>query len=151
MSKLLNSILDEQRFPYEGINLEERNYYLNIIKNCKDIIDSEHKVDGESKSQINELHFKKVNNQVIINGSLIIGSRTKENRCINGYIFIENNSILVDMHIIRLSNNGAFMEYTVLDEFKIVDGFLRRNSFYNYDMREIEIEINDEIMKGKLK
>ena len=43
------------------------------------------------------------------------------------------------------------MEYTVLDEFKIIDGKLIRNSFYNYDMQKFEAELSDESMKGKLK
>lgn len=152
MNKLLNVILDEQKFPYENMSLEERNYYLNIIKNCKDINDSEHKIDGQNQCQILELRFKKMNSQVYINGTLSIGTENiREGRCIDGYILIENNSIIVDYHITRLLENTKPMEYTVLDEFKIVNGRLTRNSYYNYNMKNIETQLDDEMMKGMLK
>jgi len=48
MNKLLDVILDEQKFPYEGMNIEERNCYLNIIRNCKDICDSQYKVAAKT-------------------------------------------------------------------------------------------------------
>jgi len=151
MNKLLDTILDEQRFPYEGMTKEERNYYLNIIRNCKDIVDSEYKIDGIGNCEILQIHFKKRNNKININGSLVLGTQIKENRTIDGYIFVENNRVIVDMHIIRLSKDGAFMEYTVLDEFKIINDKLIRDSFYNHNMNTTQTEINDEIMKGKLK
>ena len=150
MNKLLETILDEQKFPYEGMTLDERNYYLSIITNCKDVSDSKYKVDGESKGQIMNLYFRKTNNQIRINGFLKVGSKTCENRCIDGYIFIYNNRILVDTHITRLLSDGC-IEYTVLDEFKIINGLLKRRSFYNCDMKSSEIEINDTVMKGNLK
>ena len=152
MNKLFDTILDEQRFPYEGMNIEQRNYYLNIIRNCKDIKDSEHKIDGESVCQILELSFKKKDSHVAINGLLSIGTdNVRENRCIEGLIFMESNNVIVDYHITRLCVGSVPTEYTVLDEFKLCDGKLMRNSFYNYDMKKIETEIDDEIMKGRLK
>ena len=64
-------LLDEQRFPYENMTLEERNCYLNIIRNCKDICDSENKVDGVNNCKLVELHLKKKLNKVSFNVSLI--------------------------------------------------------------------------------
>lgn len=141
-------ILDEQRFPFIGMSLEERNYYLNIISNCKDICDSENKVGNESKCDIVELHLKKENNVVSVNGSLVLG---RECRFIEADIFINDNSILVDMLITRLGNQTEHKKYRVTDEFKIENDILKRKSYYNYNMQSIFCNIDDEEMKGRLK
>lgn len=148
MNKLLETVLDEKKFPYEGMTLDERNSYLNIINHCKDVCDSIYKVNGISKCQILEMRFKKNGNQVRINGIMSIG--TLENRCIDGFIFLEKDSIIVDALITRILKEGNF-EYRVLDEFSIVDEKLVRKSFYNQDMQIITEEINDSFMKGMIK
>lgn len=51
-NELMDRILDEQDFPYENMTLDERNYYLDIIKNCKDICDTDNKADGISTCEI---------------------------------------------------------------------------------------------------
>ena len=148
MNNLSKAVLDEHRFPYENMSLEERNSYLNILKHCKDICDSIYPVNGERKCQLCEIRLKKNNNKISLNGFLNIG--LLENRYIDGYIFIEDSNIIVDTHITRLSQNGTF-EYTVFDEFQIVNGKLIRNSYYNSDMKKVTTEIDDEIMKGMIK
>lgn len=145
---LITGILDEQKFPYEGMSLEERNYYLNIIKNCKDISDTENKVGKISKCEILRLYFKKQDGIVNINGSLCIGN---ENRCINADIFFEKDSIVVDMLITRLCVQTEHKEYRVLDEFKLENDILKRRSQYNYNMKSIFDNIENEEMKGRLK
>lgn len=142
-------LLDEQRFPYENMTLEERNCYLNIIRNCKDICDSENKVDGVNNCKLVELHLKKKLNKVSFNGSLMIGTgKQRENRCIEGELFLQNkNIIIVDYKIIRLNTNDEHKEYRVLDEFKIQKDIVKRRSQYNYNM----ISLYDEIEKGKIK
>lgn len=146
---MLNVILDEQQFPYENMSLEERNHYLNILKQCKDICDSKYEVNGEKQCQLVNMRLKKDAQQVSLNGTITIGQL--ENRCIDGYIFLEPSRIIVDMHITRLSPNKELLEYTVLDEFKLQDGKLIRNSYYNHDMKKILAEIDDELTKGMIK
>lgn len=143
------AILDEQWFPYENMTLEERNRYLNIIKNCKDICDTDNKVDGVKNCELVELHLKKNLNKVSFNGSLTIGTdKQRENRCIEGELFLQNrNTIIVDYKIIRLNTNDDHKEYRVLDEFKIEKDIVKRRSQYNYDM----ISLYEEIEKGKIK
>lgn len=143
------AILDEQWFPYENMTLEERNRYLNIIKNCKDICDTDNMVGGVKTCELVELHLKKNLNTVSFNGSLIIGTdKQRENRCIEGELFLKNrNTIIVDYKIIRLNTNDEHKEYRVLDEFKIEKDIVKRRSQYNYDM----ISLYDEIEKGKIK
>lgn len=149
MSNNIELILDEQIFPYEGMSLEERNYYLNIIRNCKDICDSENKVNLISKCEIVGLYFKKKdNNKINVNGSLKIGN---ENRCIDADIYVEKDSIIVDMLINRLCTKDTNKEYRVLDEFKIENDILKRRSQYNYNMISIFDNIENEEMKGRLR
>lgn len=146
------AILDEQWFPYEGMTLEERNYYLNIIKNCKDICDTENKVDNVSNCELVELHLKKNLNTVSFNGSLTIGTdKVRENRTIEGDLFLLKDSVVVDYEIIRLCIEEQPKKYRVLDEFKIENDILKRRSQYNYNMKSIYDNIDNEEMKGKLR
>ena len=47
-------ILDEQYFPYYNMTLEERNFYLKLLRNCKDICSTEQKVNNQDKCEIVE-------------------------------------------------------------------------------------------------
>ena len=150
--KLIDIILDEQDFPYENMTLDERNYYLDIIKNCKDICDTDNKVDGVSTCEIIRARLKKRLNKVNVDGIMHIG---KENRCINADIYLNPDRIIVDSNITRLieDENGKANAtiYTVLDEFTIENGKLQRRSQYNYDMKSLYDEIENDEMKGRLK
>lgn len=150
MSSKLDVILDEQKFPYLGMTKEERNYYINIIKNCKDICDTENKVDNISKCEIITLQFEKNNDVVKFDGALTIGEG-KENRYIVGQIFLNKDKIRVDMEISRLTVKCKNKVYRVFDEFTLENGVLKRSSLYNYNFKKICDEINNEEMKGKLK
>jgi len=145
---LKKRILDEQLFPYEGMSLEERNYYLNIIRNCKDICDTENQVNNQSRCEIVEMKFKKDKNIINANGSVHIGN---ENRCINSDIYIRENSIIVDMEVIRLCVNVLHKQYRVIDEFKLENDILKRRSRYNYKAKGVFENIENEEMKGRLK
>jgi len=144
-------VIFEKNFSNIGITKEERDCYLNLIRNCKDIVDSEHKVDGEGNCEIIQMNFEKKNGEITLNGALSIGSKTKEKRCIDGIILLGNNSILVDMHIVRICVDTLFNEYFVVDEFKLLNGNLIRESYYDYDMKKTSSTINDQEIKGKLK
>lgn len=143
------AILDEQWFPYENMTLEERNRYLNIIKNCKDICDTDNKVDGVKTCELVELHLKKNLNKVSFNGSLTIGTdKQRENRCIEGELFLQNrNTIIVDSKITRLSTNDEHKEYRVYDMFKLQNDVLKRSSVYNYDYKKTY----EEALEGKIR
>lgn len=148
MSSKIDILLDEKRFPCIGMSKDERNYCLNIIRNCKDICDTENKVNGISKCQIIEMHFRKENNDVRISGSLSINN---EFRTIEGYLYLEKDRILVDYKITRLCIANERKIYTVLDEFKLENDILKRRSQYNYNMKSLYTEINDETLKGRLR
>ena len=146
-NELLKEILDEQRFPCENMSKEERNYYLNILKNCKDICDSDNKVNGIGKCEILETKLVKKEEFITFNGIITISS---ENRSVSGFIFVKEDSIIVDMQVTRYFDVGH-KSYSTLDEFKLDNNKLIRRSQYNYNMDSIIEEIENEEMKGKLK
>jgi len=146
-----NPITDEF-FPYKNMTVQERNYYLNILNNCKDICDSENKVDNQGKCEIIELRLLKENRIVVFNGSLFIGTEEKhENRCIRGEIYLKKNEIFVDMHVTRLCSESENKIYTVLDQFKLENDVLKRRSQYNYNLENINDEIESEEIKERLR
>ena len=151
LTKEQKEILFEKKFSAIGLSKEERDSYINIIKNCKDIVDSDHKIDGIGKCQIIKLYLEKKEDVIRFNGDLSVGFENNEIRCISGYIYIENDSIIVDMHIIRIGTDTSFKEYTTLDEFKIINGNLVRDSYYNYDMKITRIKIKDERIEREIK
>lgn len=148
---LLENILDEERFPYLGMSLDERNFCLEVLNNCKDICDSDQKVDGIGSCKIVELCFRKENGIINANGSLAIGNDKPEYRVIDADICMEKDSIIVDMAITRLLVEDDRKSYRVLDCFKLKNGVLKRTSQYNYDMKNIYSDIENSKMKGKLK
>ncbi len=148
-NNLYNTLIDEKKFPYMGMSMDERNYYLNILRNCKELCDSRYCVSNQKKCEIIEMSLKRQGNHIKANGSLTIGSKIEhENRSICADIFIEKDRIIVDMLITRINKN---IEYRILDEFKIKDDVLKRRSQYNFDMLNTYSSIDNEEMKGRLK
>lgn len=150
--KTKKEIFQENYFPYQFMNVDERDFCLKILSNCKDISDSNYKVNGTSKCDIVEMRFKKENNIIHANGSLTIGDKdNQENRCVDADIFITKDNIIVDMLVTRLMVKDENKEYRVLDEFKLEDDVLKRRSFYTYDMKSIYDSIENDEMKGRLR
>lgn len=142
-------ILDEQYFPYYNMTLEERNFYLKLLRNCKDICSTEQKVNNQDKCEIVEMSLKKNDeNDIYAQGSLIING---EVRCIDADIFKDDKKIFIDMHVTRLCNESSKKEYRVLDIFEIQSNKLKRTSEYNYDMKKNINELSDEEIKERLK
>ena len=145
-------ILDEQYYPYLFMSKSERDFCLKVLNNCKDINDSNHKINNIGKCQIVEMSFKKENGIIRTTGSLIIGDGLKkECRTMEADIYIKKDNIIVDMLITRLNSNDKNRQYRVLDEFKLENDILKRRSQYNYDMKNIYEVVENEEMKGRLK
>ena len=152
MDNTYEEIYKEQYFPYLYMTIDERDFCLKILENCKDIVDSDFKINGIGKCSIVEMHFKKENGVIHTSGSLIIGDDTKkECRTIETDIYVNNERIIVDMLIERLNVFDENKKYRVLDEFKLENNKLRRKSQYNFDMENLHEIIEDEEMKGRLK
>lgn len=145
-------VLEEQKFPYFNMSREERNCYLNILRHCKDICNTENKVGNISRCEILKLTLNKENNVIFFEGFLTIGPKDKqESRCINGELYVDNNSVMVYMSVTRIGALSEPSEYRVSDEFKIKNDVLKRKSLYSYRRKSKIDEVNDETMKGLLK
>jgi len=140
-------VLEEQRFPCENMSREEKNYYLNILRNCKDICDSDNKVNNIGKCEILQTKLVKKEEFITFNGMMTI---LGESRSMSGFIFTKEDSIIVDMQVTRYFDDGH-KSYSTLDEFKLENNKLIRRSQYNYNMISVIDEIENEEMKGKLK
>ena len=64
---------------------------------------------------------------------------------------LEKDKIIVDMLVTRLCTSDKLKKYRVMDEFSIIDNRLQRRSRYNYDIKSIYTDIDDNEMKGRLK
>ena len=147
-----NELLDEKNFRFYDMSLEEGLYYLDVIRNCKDICSSDHSVENENMCKIVEMRLKKLNDRIVMNGSLAIGSKTHtEYRCVEGELFTEKKRIIVDMLITRLCVDSNYKIYRVLDEFTLENNILKRRSSYNYDLKSSIEEVENVQMKGRLK
>ena len=145
---LYNKYKKIQLNPSRNMSLDERDFCLEILNNCKDISDSNQKVDGIGKCEILAMSLEKLNGVIKASGLLSISG---ENRSIEADIFIEDNRIIVDMLVTRLLASDKHIKYRVLDEFKVENGILKRRSQYNYDMENIYDNIENELMKGKIR
>jgi len=144
--------IHDEKFAGNNMKQEERDYCLKILEMCKDISDSDNKVDNSGQCELIRARLKKEDNIVNVDGFLYIGTPGKgESRYLNADIFFKPNSIIVDMKITRLGVECENKVYTVLDEFTLKNGKLNRRSVYNYDMKIISEIVENEEMKGKLR
>ena len=151
MNKRLEVLLDEQKFPCFDMTKKERNMYLNIILHCKDICDTENKVENTGKCKIHQMVLRKKGEAVVFNGILSIGKEDNfESRAINGEMYIDETMILVYMNVERFKNINQ-REYSVVDEFKLENDILIRKTKYHYLEEKIIEEIQNEKMKGLIK
>ena len=142
-------ILEEQYFTAENMTYEEKHFYLNILKLCKDIINSENKVAGVEKCDFIQIDLKKnTDGSIHANGSVSI---SYENRFIDARIYFSDARIMVIMDVERIAYQGNHKKYQIIDEFRIEDNKLKRKSRYNYNMKEIEEIVENEEMKGRLR
>ena len=145
-------ILKEQNFPYIDMSIDERDFCIKILSLCKDINDSNYKVDNNGKCEIVQMYFKKQGNVINANGALVLSSSSySEKRWIDAYIYTEKEKIVVDMKVERLGIKDKNRVYTVLDEFELKNDKLQRKSCYTYDMKNIYDTVEDEYVKGRLK
>lgn len=143
----------DEKFPGEGMTCEERDYYLSILEMCKDICDSENKINDIGKCEILRARLIKENDSVKVDGYLYIGEPGKgEGRYLNAEMFFKPDSVVVAMKITRLGGKGQNKEYNVLDHFSLENRKINRRSVYNYDtMKYFNDTVVNQEMKGKLR
>jgi hypothetical protein len=108
----LDVIEDQHSFPGENMLKVERDYYLDILRNCKDISDSDNKVDNTGKCELLRFRLKykgQEKNMVNVDGLLYIGNYpTGEGRHINADIYLEEDKVVVGQDFFSLKENSPF-------------------------------------------
>lgn len=139
----LEEIKLEQDFPAENMTANERDFYINLLLNCKDI---KSPVNIKAlRSQIVELHLNKKGKEIYFNGSVhyeLINAC--ENRCISGMIFKHKGNFYVDMLVTRLVSDCPRKTYSTCDEFIVDDNkIVSCVGYYNHEIsKKYSEEIN---------
>lgn len=124
-------IILEQYFPYHNMDLEERDYYLNLLLYTKDISDSDilEREDSKSSFEIVTISLNKIQNTITFNGAI---SNGEENRWIDGIINKYGNVYGVWCNVHRLSDfiSEEEKDYKVTDKFTLKSDKLYRKSNY---------------------
>ena len=132
-------IILEQYFPYHNMDVEERDYYLNLLLHTKDISDSAVLISEDSKStfEIVNMVLKKTPEFITFNGATTNG---EENRWVDGKITLD----------------GKPIDYSVTDKFTFKGDKLYRKTGYA-SARYFESEFDtysldpvEELLKSKL-
>jgi len=141
------SILLEQYFPYNHMNINERSFYINLLLNTKDISDSEVCINNKSSCKYDFvfLNLSKIQDKYIKFDGVI--SNDSENRMINGEIFKYSNKYIVRTNVYRCNDfiSEDNKEYSVLDEFVMKDERVFRKTRYDHGYFESEIELMSEM------
>lgn len=124
-------ILLEQYFPYQNMELEERDYYLNLLLNTKDISDSDILKNEDSKSsfEIVTMSLKKTPEFITFNGAI---ANEEETRMVDGIIIKKGNSYAVISNVYRLNEllEEDEKDYSITDKFTFKGNKLYRKSAY---------------------
>lgn len=139
-----DEVVLEQYFQYHNMSVEERNLYINLIRHCKDIMDSEKLLPGKTKVQYDlvVLILKKTSDGVVtFNGAV---TNDDENRWIDGAILNKGNKYAIATSVYRLSDrlDEDEKEYTVSDQFRFKDGKIQRRSMYSDSKAYYEAEFD---------
>jgi hypothetical protein len=94
-----SDIIFEQYFP-ANISREKQLFLLDLIEKTVELSDTVYPIDGIKNGKLINMHLKKVNDDIIyMSGFYNIG---KENRCLEGEIYLYNNKVYIDSLITRL-------------------------------------------------
>ncbi len=121
-------ILLEQYFPYENMDLEERDYYLNLLLHTKDIGDSD-TLEKNPTFDIVTMSLKKTPDYITFNGAV---ANNEENRLVDGIIVKKGNSYTIISNIYRFNEflDDEDKDYSVTDKFTFKGDKLYRKTIY---------------------
>lgn len=123
--ELKDELLFELYFRYKNLTKEEGDFYLDVLRKCKEVVDSDHGFN--TKYDIVEMSLSKLDDEsVLFNGSMTNGS---ENRFISGNIVNRRNKTYVTMNIERLCDEEN-RYYSSLDVFTFKHSEVRRDTYY---------------------
>ena len=130
-----DEILLEQNFSYKNMSMEERNFYINMMMNTKDVCDSEIFITNHDLPYY-DLFILNLNKEEDIVSFDGVVNNEYTTKLINGTIEKRNNKYLVKTNV-YIYNDYVFepdkKEYGVYDEFIFKDNKILRRSRYEDD------------------
>lgn len=127
-------ILSELRFSYQGLSDEEGDFYIDILRHTKEVMDSEVNIKGSDCTTYDlvTVSLKKLDTgEVSFNGAI---TNDIENKWIDGLIKRIGNKVYVDSNITQLHESVEVKgPYNVVDyfNFKRSDAVERRTTYSN--------------------
>lgn len=136
-------VLFELRFSYQGLSDEEGDYYIDILRHTKEVMDSEVNIKGSDCTTYDlvTVSLKKLDTgEVSFNGAI---TNDIENKWIDGVIKTIGNKVYVDSNITQLHESVEVKEpYSVVDyfNFKRSDVVIRKTTYGNGKYFEATLE-----------
>lgn len=142
-----DEIFFEQYFPYQNMNRDDRNFYINLILHTKDVSESEILLNDNSSSKYDLLFLnlsRESYDRVRFDGGI---SNENENRMIYGDIIKAGNKYFVKTFVYRFNDSllDDNKEYYVTDEFVFKNDRVYRRSKYIKEYYESEIDLFGEM------
>ncbi len=107
-------LIYETRFRYDGLNEEDGDFYLNVIRNTKEVMDSIHNAcNGPCNYDIVVMSLHKIDNTVRFSGAI---SNECENKWLNGVIY-DGDKIIVESEITLLHDSVSKVPFHSVDVF----------------------------------
>ena len=150
-------VILEQYFRSQNLDKQNRDFYLNLILNSKELTESEFNYTSTSPSKY-DLVFISLNNEgsiVRFDGAV---SNGEENKLFYGAILRKGNKYVICADFYRLFDLifGDDKEYRIVEEFKFKEDSVLRRTTYG-DKRYFESDITlktpeemEEYYKGKI-
>ncbi len=124
MKNKLDVLVFEHHFP-ANIPRKIHLFLLDLIEKTCELNDTVYPINGVSKGSLVSLSLRKESDDIIyISGFFNID---KENRCIEGEIYIDKNTIYIDSLITRLGDikSDEKKVYRVLDKFTLLNKVIK--------------------------
>jgi|GEM_PF-2670182 len=114
-----NDIIFEHYFP-ANITKEKQLILLDLIEKTVELSDTVYPIDGIKNGKLISMHLKKEDDDIIYMSGFY--NISKENRCLEGEIYIYNNKIYIDSLITRLGEIPSTDKkvYRCMDKFTIL-------------------------------
>ncbi len=122
--KIIDELVYESYFRYQNLSKEEGDFYLDVLRRCKEVSASEYGPNGNY--DIVEMLIAKDEQGIIFNGTMSNGS---ENRFIHGCIGNRLVKTYVDLNVERLCDVPE-REFNVLEVFNFKHGEVKRDTYY---------------------
>lgn len=114
-----SDIIFEHYFP-ANIPRGKQLLLLDLIEKTVELSNTVYPIDGIMNGKLISMHLKKLNDNIIyMSGFYNIG---KENRCLEGEIYLYNNEVYIDSLITRLGEipTGDKKIYRTMDKFTLL-------------------------------